>query len=627
MKHMTTRLGAALLALILLCSLIPAAMAATVDNAIVDQGADCSLTLYKYDITAAEADGYAPGSYVSTGQADSGAEAALAPYAIPGVEFTYLKVAELTTYSYQEAGGYKVQNLYRFADTDATTAFLSALGLSRANAYREVNGQLDFVPDVVQTALAHKLADNATTVKNALEALAVSTGTAMPVTSETGRSHVEGLPVGLYLLVETRLPEHVTCTTDPFLVSLPMTTIDGSEWSYNVTVYPKNQTGEPNLEKTLRESRPDTGKHDGSADDITDGYAHTGTASEGDILEYQIISTLPVVTSDATALTTYTFVDTLSKGLAYNRGDVRIEWFRDAACTDKITTWTEDSGKFAVAYGDDTMEISMTEDGLAEINSGTAVHGAASTERGYSRCTLRITYACTLDSSADTVLGDNGNPNTVTLTWRRTNREYYNTLTDDAHAFTYGLELTKLFSDGKGDHSKVQFVIHNDTDDYFVKAELNADEGIYYISGHMEAEADATGFVPVLDGKVIVKGLEDDTYTITEVHTDPNYTLLERAVTVEISTRGDGHICPVCGQEGVTAAAKVNGDPVAMLEDDGSVAALVPFQVSNNRGPEIPKTGDNTMLGALAAAALLSLCGMLLVSGSLLRDGKKAWEK
>ena len=698
MKHLITRLGAMLLALCLLCSLVPAALAATVDNAAIDQGADCSLTLYKYDITAAEADGFVPGSYVSTGQADSGAEAALAPYAIEGVEFTFLKVAELTTYSYQEAGGYKVQNLYRFPNDSTTSSFLSALGLTRANAYREVNGQLDFVPEVVQTALAHKLADNATTVKNALEALAVSTGTAMPVTSETGRSHVEGLTVGLYLLVETRLPEQVTCTTDPFLVSLPMTTVDGSQWNYDVVVYPKNQTGEPTLEKTLRESKPDTGKHDGTTDDITDGYAHTGTASEGDtveyqiistlpvvtsdatalttytfvdmlskgltynkgdvvlefftdtgkhdgatdditdgyahtgtasegdILEYQIISTLPVITSDATALTTYTFVDTLSKGLTYNRGDVQVEWFRDASCTDKITAWTEDSGKFAVVYGGGAMEISMTEEGLAEINSGVAVHGAASTERGYSRCTLRITYACTLDSSADTVLGDNGNPNTVTLTWRRTNREYYNTLTDDAHAYTYGLALTKLFSDGKGDPSQVEFIIHNDTDGYFVKAELH--EGVYYMTDHVEEERDATHFIPVSDtGKIIVKGWEDDTYTLTEVHTDSRYTLLERAVTVEISTRGNGHICPVCGEEGVTATAKVNGDPVAMAEDNGSVAALAPFEIKNNRGPEIPKTGDNTMLSALAAAALLSLCGMLLVSGYLLRNGKKAWKK
>ena len=98
------------------------------------------------------------------------------------------------------------------------------------------------------------------------------------------------------------------------------------------------------------------------------------------------------------------------------------------------------------------------------------------------------------------------------------------TLVDDAHVYTYGIELTKLFSDGLGDFSNVEFIIHNDTDDYFVKAELHRESGIYYVTDHVENEADATHFIPVESagtlGKVIVKGLEDDKYICTEVRTD-----------------------------------------------------------------------------------------------------------
>ena len=50
-------------------------------------------------------------------------------------------------------------------------------------------------------------------------------------------------------MVETRVPENVTSTCNPFLISLPMTTVDGSEWLYDLTVYPKNQTGNPDLKK------------------------------------------------------------------------------------------------------------------------------------------------------------------------------------------------------------------------------------------------------------------------------------------------------------------------------------------------------------------------------------------
>ena len=110
-----------------------------------------------------------------------------------------------------------------------------------------------------------------------------------------------------------------------------MTTINGEEWVYDIVLYPKNNTGSPTLEKTLRETVSDTGKNNGSTDDINDGYAHTGTGSDSDVVDYQIISTLPAITSVASQLSTYTFVDNLSKGITYNKDDVTIEFFRDAA--------------------------------------------------------------------------------------------------------------------------------------------------------------------------------------------------------------------------------------------------------------------------------------------------------
>ena len=97
--------------------------------------------------------------------------------------------------------------------------------------------------------------------------------------------------------------------------------MDGKNWNYDVTVYPKNQTGNPTLEKTVREDKNSTGKNTGSLTDITDGYAHTATASVGDVVDYQIISTLPTITSKATSLTTYTFADTLREGIRYNRSE------------------------------------------------------------------------------------------------------------------------------------------------------------------------------------------------------------------------------------------------------------------------------------------------------------------
>ena len=322
--------------------------------------------------------------------------------------------------------------------------------------------------DVLIQALSAALTANSTVVKNAMEAyIAAIGGTAMSLTDSFGKTKAENLELGLYLIVETKVPENVVSTTDPFLISLPMTSVNGTNatdggtrWIYDVTVYPKNQTGAPTLEKTMRESNSNTGKNNGTAG-ITDGYAHTGTASGGDTVEYQIISTLPAITSESTYLTTYTFVDTLSKGLTYAKGDVVLEFFTDAACTDSVAKWTEADGKFTASYNtvdaDESMTIAMTQTGLTEINTSKAVYSAANmVNSGYSDLTLRITYTAKLDSDNSVAFGDDGNPNDVVLTWKRTSTDYSDMLADDCHLYTYGIDLTKKFSDGNGDFSKWQ---------------------------------------------------------------------------------------------------------------------------------------------------------------------------
>lgn len=616
------KLGAAAMAAVMACSSI-AASAATVPNATIDTTRKTSLELYKYDFTAAHEDGVLnTDSYVSTGLPDDAVETALAEYAIQGVVFTYAKVADVTTYSAPEADGYKDMVLYEMPDNAKTTQFLTALGLDASDAYRTDGGNLYFVSDVLIDGLSGQLTTIESQTKNALEKFVRDNGgTDMTETDANGHSSKTGMDQGLYILVETYVPENVKDTTSPFLVSLPMTTIDGDDWNYDVTVYPKNETGMPTLEKTLREDKDDTGKHGGTTDDITDGYDHTGTGSDGDIVDYQIISTLPTITSNATALTTYTYVDTLSKGIEYNKQDVQIEWFKDKTCTPEnlITTWTEADNKFAVTYGTaannaTTMTIEMTATGLNEINNSDAVYDlAASLYRGYSDCTMRITYKATVNSSADTVYGDNGNPNDVVLTWKRTNTEYFDTLEDDCHFYVYGLDLLKQFSDGKGDFANVQFKLYNNTDQYWVTAELNETEGIYYVKDQAADEADATTFIPVSTGKIIVRGLEDDEYIITEIATDDGYTLLKDAITVVITSAENGIVCDVCGKSGITATATVNGDAVGMIEDNGSLSAIVPMSVVNTRGFDLPQTGENgTWMFAVGGVLIVSLSAAVI---------------
>lgn len=679
------------MALVLCMSILPAAFAASFEDALIDMDRKGSLTIFKYDLTNAEKDGIGDSSYVSTGvmdqagvvdilggsnrAGDNGSTSNLGNgqssngYAIRGVEFAYLKIADIFQFSQTGAEEENhVQVLYSI-DKAQGEAFLSALGLSNGAKRFEKGDGLDanryfYESDTLIDALARGLASNSTVVKNALESCVNSQGgMKMPLTDGYGKTAVTGLDLGLYLVVETKVPEMVVSTCDPFLVSLPMTSVNGtnasdggSRWMYDVTLYPKNLTGIPSLEKTLRENRNHIGKNGGSAWDIHDGYAHTATASDGDIIDYQIISTLPSITSESTYLSCYTFVDTLSSGLSYLGGDVKMELFTDANCTDLITTWQEADGMFTVRYNPASnnayaMTIELTTRGLAELNGAKTVYsGASMVNSGYSDCTIRITYQARLDSDSSVICGDGGNPNEVVLTWKRTSQNYYDTLVDDAHVYTYGIDVTKLFSDGKGDFKNVEFLVWNKTDNYFVQAELNQFEGVYYVVGHAAAEADATHFIPVnskgTPGKVIIKGVEDDEYTITEVCTDNGYTLLKEPITIRIVQKEASQLCQCYSRDALgliqndpryasiiydsgslhnipqkhlehallTAAASVDGNSVSMQSDGSSANAQVPLSVVNTRGFDLPKTGDyGTMLITVTGIVIMSAAAVVIV--------------
>lgn len=690
------------MALIMCLSCAGMAFAAEVDDATIHEDANCSLTIWKFDWTNALKDGvWNEDSFISTGWRESYVEEVLGEgvrqgdangspdnalgngqnsngYAIKGVEFSYLRVADIVTFTESANDQHPEYNqtmvLYGFNKTKAAD-LLSAIGLpDGAGRYTNADNtdKLDhanyyYTSDTLNKALADSLNANSTTVKDALEKYMAQTGgTAMPLTNENGKTIVRNLPVGLYLLVETKVPEMVTSTTNPFFVSLPMTTVSGDAnsaspegghfWNYDVVVYPKNETGIPSLEKTAREAKKDTGNNNGS-DVITDGFDHNATASSGDVMEYQIISTLPTITSDATRLTVYNFYDTISEGLSYNKADgVKIEIFTDKDCTDKVASWDMNSGKFAVSYSSDDrhMTVDISKAGLDEINGRTTnVNGHV--YMGYSNYTVRLTYTATVNSNASMIFGQDGNENEVVLTWKRTSSDYYDTLISDAHVYSFGIDLTKVFSDKDSETAEdtgmfkhVKFKIWNETDGYWVTATRNDAEGVYYVTGHVTEEADATVFYPVTSdgnfGKIIVKGLEDDEYVLTEIETANGYVLLKDQIHIVITAADDAtrpctiytkdvlgvlqndphyqfdggndlHLAGIPQQALIynylTASATVDGNAVEMREDNGSANAAALLKVVNNPGFDLPDTGDNGTM-------LLSIIGIVTMAGAAL---------
>lgn len=550
------------------------------DNATIDmnKNGQCSLELYKYDLTAYEADGNTVG--VGTGsrleqEIDS-------KYAIKGVEFTLIKVADIT----QHTTINETRVLYGFDKNDEV---LSVLGLDETNDYDAASDglKLYYESDTLNKQIKNKLENTEIATKDALEAIANDSARGnivMDDTDQNGHTKKDGLEIGLYLVVETEVPQNVVDSTNPFFASLPMTTADGNGWNYNPIVYPKNETGKPTLEKDVRESKGSTGK--------TEAFTDYATGSVGDLMEYEIESKLPRITSSATYLTQYTFVDKIS-GLDYYKDyAMTIDFYKNADRTGNKITWNKNDNKFEVNYSenDKVMTITMTEAGLNEINPA------------YSEYTMVITYGANIVDEA--VLGETGNENTVTLTWERTSENYTETLDAKAKVYTFGLDLTKKLSDISESSElfkEVEFMLQNTTDSVYVVANARED-GVYDVTGFTSSKDEATVFIPNNEGKLFIEGIEDDTYTLTEINTAKDYVLLKDTIKVDINF------------DGTNATATVNDNATTMSKDGQSVNAFAVLSVVNHKDFDLPSTGDDGFIYLAIGAAVMSATAIVVLA-------------
>lgn len=126
--------------------------------------------------------------------------------------------------------------IYKVAGVDELTSYYSTnpTTLPSVNNYVDANGKIkeNYSGTIVGTEVG-------TEVKTEVK------------TGADGTATFTGLDLGFYVVIETSTPDKVTTPADPFLVSIPMTTVDGASWLYDVHVYPKNKTtyGSVTLEK------------------------------------------------------------------------------------------------------------------------------------------------------------------------------------------------------------------------------------------------------------------------------------------------------------------------------------------------------------------------------------------
>ena len=645
-KKMITKITAGALCMLMFAATVGQTISSVhaAQSDVIDTSRTASLTIHKYDMTAAQKGGVDLSQFTATGKQDAKAEEALKKYPIKGVEFSYLRVGDVEQQS--EAG--KVQMIYELPD-----ALQKILGLADSDAAKTEGSKDYFTSQIINDKLASALEDNTASKDKLEDYMKTNNGTAMDLTDAQGVTKKDKLPLGLYLIVETKVPEDVTYTTNPWFVQLPSTDSEGDDWFYDVVCYPKYETGIPTLDKRVR-NNPDqdnvTTAEQSALADFTNAreeykYQSTVTASKAEKLDYQFISKLPHITSGTTYLSTYAFDDKMAKGMTYNKNAViAIYDNKDAADTtnvnnvDKsgaIAVWksSDTDPKFAVIYGksgdDSTMKVEMTKSGLNEIN------------KKYSDKYIVVYYTADVNTDDTVVLGDKGNPNDVSLTWKRTSTDYWDILKDKCIVYSFGYNFTKKFSDNKGDATKVKFVIQNKSDNYYLVAKADSD-GIYQVTGKSATEEGATQFSPAADGKLIINGIEGDEYGFTETHSDAGYTLLKKEIIVKInstkaditptqanitgiqsknendSTANDGvkngtELANDVAVQTTGASATVDSKKATMSANGESVNAFVDMEVTNQKQFLLPMTGGVGSYALIIAGVVIAGCGFMIV--------------
>lgn len=574
-KNILSRIGAVILAI--MCMLMPMsafaedATATTGTMPTIDTEKTGSITVHKYNLTEAKKDGVYK-NWEATGEKNQEAETALEGYGIENVEFTYLKVADIKTQSADGNVGVVYSIKSELADI---------LGLSKTEC----------TSDEINNALDAKLRADSAGTKDKLAKYVQNGGNTIK-TNANGVATASGLEVGLYLMVETSFPNNISDSVNPFFVSIPMTKADGSDWFYDVTVYPKNETDTATIDKLVHQN----------GDEKT-GYADTANGSIGDKMDYMFVSRLPKISEDKnTYLKNYYFTDTASAGLTYNREEgVVIRFYNDEEnakknnTTEAIDTWTlnDETKLFTVEYtnnsdGTTTMTVTPTVDGYAVINSK------------MSEKFMVVSYSATINDKA--VLGDTGNPNKVILKWNRTPASDFEQGESTTTVYTFGLDLTKEFAGTNGDFSDVQFTLWNNTDGYYVVAD--GKDGVYTVTGKTTDKDKATKFVPSAEGKITINGIEADEYILTEVKTSEGYSLLKDPITINITKNGSN-----------PATATVDGSTVKMNTVNGSANARVGLTVVNRSNFTLPITGGTGTILFTLCGCVLALVGIAIITG------------
>lgn len=594
----------------------------TTDNTINDQKTG-SITLYKLK---SENGQVKDGTALEQEHTEEG---------IQGVKFNYVKVGELAQIDTDEADEGVQAGVYYTLTSD----FLNEMADCGVELTPDVvkNDVKYFTAETVNAALKSANLDEATynlnddgseTANEKLIRFAEAFGTAMAETDEDGKTGADNLQLGLYLVAEVESPNlsgdgeslSITKAARPFLISLPMTNIatitkdgvdyaPGSVWQYDVTAYPKNEM--ISIRKDIVADGND--EEEGVVED-RNGLVQTTNKCVGEYVNFLLTLDIPTLvpetndTEDLNGYRKYVITDTMTKGLtvdditnenftitygsqAWNGANSKLYGPEEADMNENNQPdYTIDLLDRDAVTGEQQFVITLTETGLGKI-SDPIVDGKI-----YVNYKARLNAdAVTEDSGAIKVEGNK----TSLLVGTKTSRDYEFKSNEDIKVYTYEIDVAKSFSHEVKDMSDVSFSVNRMVNGVDMEIEfVKESDGVYHVYDNDEERTPTKIVNCAADGKLVLKGLDADTYFLTEESTVKGYNLMRDTMTVTFDDdyKNDGVI-----ESASLASGK--SDAIAIANEDLE-AGVVSFGIKNNETIEALHTGGSGWSNAMFALGM-----------------------
>lgn len=339
------------------------------------------------------------------------------------------------------------------------------------------------------------------------------------------------------------------------------------------------------------------------------------TAETGDVLDYKLTAQVPTLT-DYDNLTKFTMSDTLEKQ-EFDPASVQIAIDNTVATRGTGT----DSNKFYIGQ---TLLATLTPVSYANEKSSFTLIFEPSALEAYEGETVTVTYSARLTTDAVKV-----NVNDAELVWSNNGSD--SSLTDSTEVYTYGIELTKTFSDATVSADEIDDVT-------FRLYRVNGqNEELLYFTGSagsyiLMSDSDGTGSVTedlklnTTTRKLTVVGLDDDeTYILKETNTADGYNLIDENVTINLEAQADPNAMLLDEDQTSVKLGTTDLNPSFVNNTDTAETAIasVAFELYNQKGFTLPKTGDAGTWALTVSGILLIASGVVLVVVSRRKKSSK----